>query len=97
AFDVPPAWHVRMQAAFQKHTDNAVSKTINMPADATQSDVRDAYMLAYDLKCKGITIYRYGSVAGQVLEVSEAPEGAAREPFAQVPAEFTGECRECGT
>jgi len=98
AFDVDTAWHVRMQAAFQKHTDNAVSKTINMPAESTQSDVKDAYMLAYDLKCKGITIYRYGSVAGQVLEISgRTREGVQGEPFAQAPAEFTGECRECGT
>jgi len=98
AFDVDARWHVRMQAVFQKHTDNAVSKTINMPAQSTQSDVKDAYMLAYDLKCKGITIYRYGSVAGQVLEISgRRSEGAHGEPFAQAPAEFTGECRECGT
>jgi len=89
AFDVDASWHVKMQAAFQKHTDNAVSKTINMPAEATQSDVKDAYMLAYDLKCKGITIYRYGSVAGQTLEISGGP-------LAGVPGEFTGECRECG-
>jgi len=69
AHDINPKYHVRMQAVFQKRCDNSISKTINLPASATVEDVRNIFLLAYDLKCKGITVYRYGCRDEQTLSL----------------------------
>jgi ribonucleoside-diphosphate reductase alpha chain len=80
AMEIAPAWHVRMQAAFQAHVDAAVSKTVNLPHGATLDAVRDVFVLARRLSLKGITVYRYGSRPGQTLSfIDEKAQADCRE------------------
>jgi ribonucleoside-diphosphate reductase alpha chain len=90
ALDIQPESHVKMQAAFQKYTDNAVSKTVNMPSDATIEDVKKVYDLAWKLKCKGVTVFRYGSKPEQVLYIGEVKAGKGK--FVTAESEYAGGC-----
>jgi len=90
ALDIPPEWHVRMQAVFQKYTDNAVSKTVNLPSESTIEDVRKIYELAWKLKCKGVTVFRYGSKPEQVLYIGEIKTEKGK--FLALEPEYSGGC-----
>ena len=96
--ELAPEVHVRMQAAFQRHTDNAVSKTVNLPETATPEEVEHVIRLAHQLRCKGITVFRHGCKSGSQVFSLGIPYRSAQEKTAgglQAGLEFTGECRNC--
>jgi ribonucleoside-diphosphate reductase alpha chain len=100
AMDMEPIWHLKMQAAFQKYTDNAVSKTVNLPHEATQEDIRDIYWKAYEYGCKGVTVYRDGCKSAQVLctgDGQSAKDDAASQAVQDRPDVVFGFTRKVET
>jgi ribonucleoside-diphosphate reductase alpha chain len=96
AHQIPYAHHIKMQAAFQQHVDNSVSKTINLPHDAAPREVEDAIRLAWKLDCKGLTVYRDKSRAEQVLRRGVAETDGSDQQTAEQPKPFRSTCPECG-
>ena len=92
AYDIDPIWHVRMQAAFQKYVDNAVSKTVNLPIDAKVDDVKETYLNAYKIGVKGITVYRYGSKKEQVIYIGRPGQVEIGKGKVTASSEFAGYC-----
>jgi ribonucleoside-diphosphate reductase alpha chain len=97
AHDISPEWHVRIQAAWQKGTDNAVSKTVNLPHDASIEEVRRIYRLAYALECKGVTIYRDGCKGSQVLYAGTQPPSSGHLTPRPRPNTTAGSTYKIGT
>ena len=101
--DISADWHIKIQSAFQKYTDNAVSKTVNFSSDASKEDIRKVYLFAYKSGCKGVTIYRYGSRNQQVLNIGQEESGSLKVLNNLVGSDFIkrrnmmGICPECGS
>ena len=92
ALEIPPEWHIKMQAAFQKYCDSGISKTVNLPHKATPADIKKIYFLAWRMKCKTICIYRYGSKSQQVLYIGEVKTRKPMKKAVIVESEYSPDC-----